>query len=183
MTAPRIVAGMLLAAACGSSQGCLQTLVGAMVAPEAVAMQGASGAVDAVAAAAVGPDDLATLSDTSSTARDLNRILMDHPDAVNRPELEALRNELDQSNQATASDREGSAAEEAVRRAEADRRVVMTEPASDDPAKSDQLVIASPATASRRAPPRPQPYPDPVHFDPWQPFQYQMALGPVRLEE
>ncbi|MBA2482246.1 MAG: hypothetical protein H0V44_16410 [Planctomycetes bacterium] len=177
-----VIAGwIVLGAAVVSCQGCLRTLATALVAPEAVAIDGVSGAANSVASSLSG-EDLAAASDMSTTARDLDRILQDHPDAANRPELEALRNQLDQSQKASQSTRrEGSAEQDPARRAEGDRRVAVPE-ATNTLRKphGDTLVTERVLPQKRGAPKRPNTYPDPVVIEASQPYEYQLSLNPVR---
>jgi hypothetical protein len=182
MTARSFAGWLLFAAVLWPCQGCLQTLVTALVAPEAVAMQGASGAANAVTASLSG-EDLVAINDFSTTAKDLDRILQDHPDAANRPELEALRQQLDESQKTSQHRRrEGSAELDPERRAEGDRRVALP-PSANPFAKpvSDALVIEKLPAQRRGAPLRPQTYPDPVVIEPSHRYQYQFSLHPVRV--
>lgn len=179
MYAVRTLAWLVIAAGTLGSSGCLQTLVGAMIAPESVAMAGASGGVNALASTISG-QDVGSLTDAASTASDIDRILAAHPDAVNRPELEALREELKMKSTPGAgkSHRDGAAALEPDRLAEWDRRVAVP---IDQDIQIDAFVIET-APLRKRGPPKgPEAFPEPTNLDAWQPQWHVIDTDPVRL--
>ncbi len=174
----RILAWLVIGSGALGSAGCLQTLVGAMIAPESVAAAGASGGVNALASAVSG-EDLGSMTDVASTAADIDRILAAHPDAVNRPELEALRDELKMKSMPEAAHhREGSAAAEPDRLAERDRRVTVP---IDHDMQPDALVIETPPPRKRGPSKGPEAFPEPTNLDCWQPQWHVLDTEPVRL--
>jgi hypothetical protein len=165
---------------CGASGGCLGTLAEAMLAPESVALQGAAGGVQALSSA-VSPADAASAFDAASTAADLDRIIADHPDAANRPELEQLRDRLNASQNPPLMQAgpQGSIADDIERRAEFDRKVVV--PTSRKRLSSDALSIAPIAKRPRRSSEVTSVFAEPTLLDPWQPQLHVMDFTPIRV--
>jgi hypothetical protein len=85
----RRLAPLLLLAACLVLHGCLGSVLGTIVAPEAVVAGTAVNAVNEGVGAINGA------AEAANTAADLDRIIANNPEAVNIGELRALSGELD----------------------------------------------------------------------------------------
>jgi hypothetical protein len=169
---PRIPAIFLLATALIVCQGCLQTLATAMLAPEALAVGGAAGGIQALTSTVSG-EDITSLSDTAATARDLDRILARNPDAVNRPELEGLREQLAQEGMDSAAKRNVVAP---VRGTDGDR---LAPPEAEG--ASDHLVLAPRRRHGRGPADGPEPLLESTGLESWRPIQYPVSFAPVRV--
>jgi hypothetical protein len=152
-----------------------------MLAPEAVALEGAAGGVQAFSQAVSG-DATANAFDAATTASDLDRIISDHPDAANRPELEQLRDRLNANRSPPPNrmaQRQGSITADLERRAELDRKITI--PDSRKRLSSDALVIAPMAKRPRRGDDKPNPFAEPTILEPWSPRLHLLDLTPVRV--
>jgi hypothetical protein len=177
----RLVLLSLVLAGCCASGGCLGTIAEAMLAPESIALEGAAGGVQALTSA-VDPVDAASALDAAGTAADIDRIISNHPDAVNRPELEALRDRLNatQNPQPMSNGQpQGSIADDLERRAERDRKVVV--PDSRKRQTSDRLALAVMPRRLRRGGDAARPFAEPTILDPWKPQLHVMDLTPIRV--
>jgi hypothetical protein len=179
----RLVLFSLVLVGCCASGGCLGTIAEAMLAPESVALEGAAGGVQALTSA-VTPEDAASAFDAASTASDIDRIISENPDAVNRPELEQLRDRLNGQGNPTPAPNpvttpQGSIADDPERRAEIDRKVVV--PQSRKRLSSDALTIAPVAKRPRRGGDAPNPFSEPSILEPWNPRLHVLDLTPVRV--
>jgi hypothetical protein len=176
MELSRLLAATALGVACLGLSGCFQTLASAILAPESLAVQGASGGLNALTSGSAG--DITTLS---NTAQDLDRIMSEYPDAINRPELSGMRDQLNQQSGAAptpvSAPVQGSAQAEAALRAEHDRRVVLT---AADQRPADALVLGR-KVRTRRPGDQLQATIEPTLLDTWQPAAYAMGTWQVRV--
>lgn len=175
------IALVCVGATCLGLGGCFQTLATALLAPEALAIEGAASGFESL----TGGAEQSVANDFSRAVDDLNRILGANPEAENRPELEALRDSLSQHGQGNpaaagpAAAPKGSLADDRERRSEADRRVTL-EP-GEESVVGDHIGLQPRGPLRRRGPERPEAFPDPSPIQPWDPRSYVMDLRPVRV--
>jgi hypothetical protein len=174
----------LLLVSCLLSGGCVDRLLGLIMAPQSAAAAGAAKAAQAVASGPTG-ESLDSLGKPNNTVSDLDRILNQHPDAENAGKLRQLRDQLHQQapleNKNKQSDRgsnrSGPVVEE--RQRESDRRVKVPPRRTGDRVDLDVPDM----TGGKRGlgPDHPPAVADTGLVDPWQPRQHQMSTEPVRL--
>lgn len=164
----------ILACALVMTSGCTSSILGVLLAPEGVIGGAVSGLAEAGAQTLSGAS-LEELSDLGGTVAELDRILMENPDAVNSEHLRELRDQLKGSKPADSGP---------------DQRVALKEPAKPRrptdtkmPIRhGDQLKVRPPgeAVALRRPPPRPETLPDGGSLRPDPTPVHMMSLNPVR---
>ena len=165
MVARRVLLGSLLIMAMVCLSGCLDTLAEAVLAPESLAVQGASGGVQALGSSIDSP--LSSLNDLSSTASELDHLLTNYPDAANRGELSSLRNQLNGGNGGKPAPpaQQGSITNDKERMSDFDRRLEIR--AADHRTTSDTLVL-KPRLILRRPGDQLQITIEPTPLDHWQ---------------
>ncbi len=155
--------------------GCMDTILGAIFAPQAVAANAAAGSAQAVSSSV--PNSAVPIPDgdqAESAAGDLQRVIDSDPDAANRPELVALRNQL--INSPSTIRRLNAVTEEPDRKAAWDHRVRAPRSFQGDdigvdlppPLRRAGQEWALPTTPGEMVTPEPVP-------------TYQLSLEPVRL--
>ena len=164
----------ILACALVMTSGCTNSILGVLLAPEGVIGGAATGLAEAGAQTLSGAS-LEELSDLGGTVAELDRILMENPDAVNSEHLRGLRDQLKGSKPADSGP---------------DQRVALKEPAKPrrpTDAKmpirhGDQLKVRPPgeSVAMRRPSPRPETLPDGGSLRPDPTPVHMMSLNPVR---
>lgn len=175
MTAPRL-ALCVLACALLPLAGCLDTIAQALLAPESLAVQGLSGSTEALTGTSAA--DLS--ASLGSTAQQLDEIIATYPDAINRPELASLRNQLGPTTPAAApsAPREGTIADDPAFQVPRDHRIALSEAG---PAHADRFVLAHPHAARRQMDQLPRPV-DPVALDRWDLQPYLINPLSVRVQ-
>jgi len=173
MAALRLLAMVVIGALCAALGGCFETLASAFLAPESLAVQGASGGVQALANDS--GTNLNGLGSLGNTASEVDNLISDYPDAANRGELSALKNQLDSeggSSKPAATPYTGSINDSPEQRAPFDRRVTLTK--ENSRSSSDTLVI-KPHVYRRRNGDQLQTTIEPTDLTHWQLPTYQIA--------
>ena len=167
---------VVLGSALMGLNGCANSVLGVLLAPESVVEGAATGAAQTGAQTLSGAS-LDELSNFGSTVTELNEILKDNPDAVNSDRLRDLRDRLEQQGGKDSGP---------------DQRQVAKEPpnprrTTDTPLptrKGDTLAVAPPGdlVLLRRPPSRPETVPtgSALREDP-RPV-HAMSMKPVRLQ-
>jgi hypothetical protein len=165
----------LLVCAVVMTSGCTNSILGVLLAPEGVIGGAATGLAEAGAQTLSGAS-LQELSDLGGTVAELDRILMENPDAVNSEQLRGLRDQLKGSTPADSGP---------------DQRVAMKEPPKPRrptdtkmPIRhGDHLKVRPPGEimALRRPSPRPDTVPDGGSLRPDPTPVHMMSVNPVRL--
>jgi hypothetical protein len=137
MVLARVLLGGVLTLSVVSLSGCLDTLAEAVLAPESLAVQGASGGVQALGSNTDSP--LSSLNDLSSTASEIDHLLANYPDAANRGELSSLRSQLNGGQVSKPPVQQGSITNDKERMSDFDRRLEIS--TSDRRTTSDTMVI------------------------------------------
>jgi len=169
----RLLAYAVLGTGLASLGGCFETLASAFLAPESLAVQGASGGVQALANDS--GTNLSELGSVGDTASEVDQLMTDYPDAANRGELSALKSQLDSqggSQKAASTPFTGSINDTADKRAPFDRRVELTK--ENSRSSSDTLVI-KPHIYRRRNGDQLQATIEPTDLAHWQLPSYQIA--------
>ena len=173
MAALRLLLRVVLGASCLALGGCFETLASAFLAPESLAVQGASGGVQALANDS--GTNLNGLGSLGNTASEVDNLITDYPDAANRGELSSLKSQLDSeggSSKPASTPYTGSITDSADERARFDRRVQLTR--ENSRSSSDTLVI-KPHVYHRRNGDQLQATIEPTELSHWQLPSYQIA--------
>jgi hypothetical protein len=154
--------------------GCTQSVLGVLLAPEAV-VGSAANSVASSGAEALSATGLNQLSTAESTSMEIDRLLKDHPDTANAGRLRELQDSMRGEAKNTGPD----------------QRMVMNEPPAPrrlmDKAlpvrKGDLLSVSTPSSAAptRRPVMRPEAQPTAETLKPDHTPVHAMSLTPVRL--
>ncbi len=157
--------------------GCVGSIVKTLVAPESV-VGDAAGSLAKAGAETLSGASLEELGNLNDTVAEIDRIIEEHPDAVNIDNLRTLRETLKNTKSANSGP---------------DQRQVLKEPpkprrAADAPMplrKGDRLTVLPPGEvlSGRRHSGRPEPLPDGSSLKPDGTPVHTMSLKPVRLTQ
>ncbi len=158
----------------GTQIGCTQSVLGVLLAPEAV-IGGAANSVASTGAEALAATGSNSLSTAESTSMEIDRLLKDHPDMANAGRLRELQDSMRGEAKNTGPD----------------QRMIMNEPPAPrrlmDKAlpvrKGDLLSISTPSSVAptRRPVMRPEAQPTAETLKPDHTPVHAMSLTPVRL--
>ncbi len=175
----RLVSWFLLASSVFLTSGCLDTILGVMLAPEAVVAGTAQQAAQA-GAQTLADSGLNDLTSTAAAVQDVDRILHNTSDPTEQAKLQSLRDKLvDNEKQAEGTSPLSSYTHQ-------DQQSQLRRPADamtiNPRAQRDSLTVVPPEPSDdRRPPPRPDVLPDNSSLQPDAPHGIAISLQPVRL--
>jgi hypothetical protein len=176
----RLATWLVLVAACLGIGGCVDSILGVMLAPEAV-VAGAAGQVAQAGADTLAGAGLDNLANTTQAIQDVDRILHNTSDPAAQERLSALRDKLVENQKASAGDSPLSSV------THQDPVFLLRRPrdgmnGARPVSPRDQLTVDPPGVSDMRRPPgRPDVLAENASLKPDVPHGITVSLQPVRI--